>query len=108
MAGESDAFEIACEVILSRTSLTGPQVRGSVRLALKEGGLRAKTVSTRQLLAVVERLMPERLVAQGLESDDARRVCDAVSTRLEAYTDPVQDIGPGSMLDRLDRAREKG
>lgn len=106
MAGESEAFELVCEIIADKTSLTGPQVRGSVRLALKEGGLRAKVVTSRQLLAVVDRLMPDRLVAQGVERDQAIRVCKSVIVRLSKLNDKAREVGPGEMLGRLDRARQ--
>ncbi len=105
MAGESPSFEIACEVIEQNTRLTRPQVRGSVRLALKEGGLRPTLVGARQLVAVVEQLMASRLVAQGVPEDDAQRVCALVVARLRASEADQPDVGPGEMLTRLDKAR---
>ena len=105
MAGESPSFELACEVIEQNTSLTRPQVRGTVRLALKEGGLRPTLVGAGQLVAVVQMLMPTRLVGQGLSEEEAKRVCDQVVTRLEGMRSEQPDVGPGEMLNRLDKAR---
>lgn len=105
MAGESPSFEIACEVIEQNTRLTRPQVRGSVRLALKDGGLRPTLVGARQLIAVVEQLMPGRLAAQGVPEDEAKRVCELVVARLHSSEADQPDVGPGEMLSRLDKAR---
>ncbi|MEO1175021.1 MAG: hypothetical protein AAFX94_23645 [Myxococcota bacterium] len=101
----SPAFEIVCSILQEQTQLTGPQVRGSVRLALKAGGLRPSTVTAPELIAVFERLMPRRLVGQGLSAEEAERVCSAVISRLE-NTDDRGATGPGDMLNRLDKARD--
>ncbi|MEM6531020.1 MAG: hypothetical protein AAF654_00285 [Myxococcota bacterium] len=105
MNGATAAFEIACSILQEQTELTGPQVRGCVRLALKAGGLRAATVSARELAVVFERLMPRRLMAQGLSAAASGQVCSTVIARL-ATTEDGTGTRPGDMLTRLDRARD--
>ncbi|MEL6543468.1 MAG: hypothetical protein AAFQ82_02510 [Myxococcota bacterium] len=105
MAGESPSFEQACDVLEHNTSLTRPQVRGAVRLALKEGGLRPTLVGARQLTAVAKQLLPSRLVAQGLSEGEAAQVCELVVKRLESAAGDQPDVGPGMILNRLDKAR---
>jgi hypothetical protein len=55
VADESPAFLAACETIVERTGMAAALVRGTVRLALREGGLSDEAVSAAQL--TVERLL---------------------------------------------------
>jgi len=65
---DSIAFTTACEALESASSLDRLEARGTVRLALKEAGLDAGTVSPSQLRVVVEKVLPNELESRGVDS----------------------------------------
>ena len=64
-------FEFVCGELERRTSLGRLEARGTVRLALKEAGLSANTVSVREMQVVLERLLPAALASRGIDGGDA-------------------------------------
>ena len=59
----SAAFEWTCQEIEGVTSLDTLEARGTVRLALKEAGLDARSASPHQIAVVVERILASELPA---------------------------------------------
>ena len=72
----SDLFELAAEQLEQQTALERLEVRGTLRLALKQAGLSPRGLDVAQLAVVFEKLMPGELVSRGIE--DAATACDAV------------------------------
>jgi hypothetical protein len=70
------AFDALCTGLESETSLNQLEARGTVRIALKEAGLDAKTASAEQLRVVIAKLLPSELEARGVENVAA--VCDSL------------------------------
>lgn len=70
---ESRAFDFLCDALERETSLDRLAARGTVRIALKEAGLEARTAQATQLLVVVEKLLPGELTNRGVA--DAAAVC---------------------------------
>ncbi|MEM6732860.1 MAG: hypothetical protein AAF658_14980 [Myxococcota bacterium] len=101
----SEAFYSVCAELERVTSLTGPQIRGAVRLSLKSAGLEAALVGTREMRAVAERVLPEKLRAQGVSESDLVTALDAIARALGS-DEERERAGPASMFDRLDRARK--
>ncbi|MEM6531974.1 MAG: hypothetical protein AAF654_05090 [Myxococcota bacterium] len=101
----SDTFNIVCKALERATDLTGPQVRGTVRLALKSSGLEASLVGPQEMRAVLEQVMPEKLRAQGIDDDALPSVLAKIAKALDAKA-PVEPEGPASLFARLDRARK--
>ena len=99
----SKAFEYACEELERDGSLSGPQARGTVRLALKEAGFEPRKVQPSQLIAVFERLMKARLTAQGIGSDQANALCSKIVHGLSQIEETGGGDSAASMFDRLDR-----
>jgi hypothetical protein len=86
---DSAAFDWICSEIEERTSLDRLEARGTVRLALKDAGLEARTVTTDQMKVVLERVLPKELAARGIEDGD--RICAELIPGLAAI-----DAGPGA------------
>jgi hypothetical protein len=82
---DAAVFDWICAELEARTSLDRLEARGTVRLALKEAGLEARTVTADQMKVVLERVLPKELVARGVQ--DSERVCADLApglVRLEA------------------------
>jgi len=72
----ADLFDVAAGALERRTGLGSLEARGTLRLALKAGGVAARGLSELQLRAVMEKLMPHELEVRGVSDADA--VCAAV------------------------------
>lgn len=72
----ADLFDVAAGALERRTGLGSLEARGTLRIALKAGGVAARGLSEPQLRAVLERLMPHELEVRGVR--DAEAVCAAV------------------------------
>ncbi len=88
---ESQAFTIACEQLEQASSLERIEARGTIRLALKEAGLDAASVSGSQLSVVVDKILPRELEARGVS--DTASVCSTIKSALAAAPDTD---GPGN------------
>jgi hypothetical protein len=77
---DAAVFDWICTELEARTSLDRLEARGTVRLALKEAGLEARTVTADQMKVVLERVLPKELVARGIE--DAESVCAGLAPGL--------------------------
>lgn len=78
---ESAAFEAACSCLEKSGALDRLAARGTIRLALKAGGLDAKTVTPRQLDVVLTRLLPAELTSRGIAAPED--LCARISKALE-------------------------
>jgi len=96
---DAAAFDFVCEQLESQSSLDRLEARGTVRLALKQSGLEARTVSPDQMRVVVQKVLPGELATRGVEGAEALcgRLADAVA-RLEAA--PAGDA-PDEVFRRL-------
>ncbi len=77
----SAVFDVTCDAITRHTSLGDALARGTLRLALTEGGLNAETVDVTQMKAVVSRLLSAELSAHGI--DDVEGTCRRITEILE-------------------------
>jgi hypothetical protein len=73
---QRNLFELAADLLERHSELDRLEARGALRLALKDAGLRAEALSSRELDAVLQKLMPERLAKMGV--DDGPAVCERV------------------------------
>lgn len=99
MAG-SQAFEWLCEAIEAGTSLERLEARGTVRIALKEAGLEARTATPAELAVVVAKILPRELRQRGV--GDADSVCSRLTAGLRNLDagSQVQDT-PDAIFRRL-------
>ncbi len=77
---DSAAFEWACGELERRSELDRLEARGTVRLALRSGGLEARTVTAVELASVFDKLLPRGLDARGVPDGDA--LCAAIAAGL--------------------------
>jgi len=75
-------FDFVSDELERLTSLGKLEARGTVRLALKAAGLDARTVTTEQMVATLEKVMPSEVRARGVK--DADQVCRTLVTALVA------------------------
>ena len=96
---DSLAFQTVCAALEAGSTLDRLEARGTVRLALRQSGFEARSVTARQLAVVVERVLPEELRARGVEIT----ICKDLSNALcELSDDPAaQCESPEDLFVRL-------
>lgn len=75
-------FEQIADGLEDRTDLEKLEARGTVRLALRQAGLDAGSVTAAQMLVVPAEVLPAELNARGVAQ--AESVCEAIQTALNA------------------------
>ena len=73
-------FDFAADQLEQHTSFSRLEARGTLRIALKDAGLDARSVTAGQLCVVFEKVMPVELEKRGLK--DASEVCSALIQEL--------------------------
>lgn len=98
---ESSVFDWLCNSLESQTPLNRLEARGTVRLALKEAGLEAKTVTPDQIAVVIEKVLPDELEARAVEDGPAicRRLAQEVG-QLQIEATASAD-SPEAVFERL-------
>ena len=77
---ETRSFAVVCEMLEGRTRLDRLQARGTVRLALKEAGIDPAAVTPREMIVVLEKILPGELRARGVASPES--LCRELATSL--------------------------
>ena len=96
---DSPAFEWVCEQLIERSSLDRLEARGTVRIALKQAGLEARSVTPEQLAVVVQKILPSELTSRGV--DTVEEVCQRILTGLRSVAaGPVSET-PDAVFKRL-------
>jgi len=96
---DSPAFEFACDELERATSLDRLEARGTVRLALKEAGLEASSITPSQMAAVMTKLLPNELASRGVEGGDA--ICAAIASGLAQLPEEAAGDTPEAVFLRL-------
>ena len=94
-------FDQIAAALESRTKLEKLEARGTLRLALKEAGLNADSLTVDQVRVVIEKVLPGELEARGVEAP--AEVCAqlaAEARNIEVTAGPVAD-SPESVFARL-------
>jgi hypothetical protein len=99
---ESRTFETACSVLEQSGGLDCLVARGTVRLALKQAGLDAKTVTAHELVVVARRLLPGELRARGVA--DPEGLCGRIEKALESVESDAGASSPEAIFARLGRS----
>jgi hypothetical protein len=95
-------FDFVSDELVRLTRLEKLEARGTVRLALKAAGLDVRTVTTPQMVATLQKVMPGEIRARGVEDGD--QVCRTIVTSLEAAhpsSGAVQPESPEAIFRRL-------
>lgn len=99
---DSPAFALVCDHLERATSLARPAARGTVRLALKEAGFDAESVSPTQMMVVTEKVLPAELRALRISDVDGH--CSTIRARLkrlQAGVKPGDAQSPEAVFARL-------
>ena len=75
-------FDLVADELERRTDLAKLEARGTVRLALKEAGLDARSVTAEQMGVILHKVLPGEMQSRGVE--DAASTCDGIHTTLKA------------------------
>lgn len=90
----SAAFSWTCGEIERATSLSELVARGTVRLALKQAGLDAGSVSGDEMAIVLREILPRELAARAIANAD--KLCAEIAQRIRgrnfAGGDAVADV----------------
>jgi hypothetical protein len=98
MAG-SNAFTTLCEELERSSTLDRLEARGTVRLALKQGGLEASNASAAQLVVIAEKILPDELRTRGI--DDPEAVCSHLTSALMKVPEEQLADSPEAVFKRL-------
>jgi hypothetical protein len=80
----SPIFEWLSEELARRSSLTLLQSRGTIRIALDNAGVEARTLRMGPALVVVERILPRELTVRGIAN--AATMCTELALALRSAT----------------------
>ena len=77
---QSELFDSVAEQLEQITGLDRLEARGTLRIALKQAGLNAKTLTLRELGVIFEKVMPDELKLRGI--GDAAGICGTLIRNL--------------------------
>jgi hypothetical protein len=90
----SPAFTWTCAEIERATTLSELVARGTVRLALKQAGLEAQSVSGDEMAIVLREILPRELAARAIPH--APKLCSEIAVRIQGRNfkgaDAVVDV----------------
>jgi hypothetical protein len=87
-------FDFVSDELVRLTKLEKLEARGTVRLALKAAGLDVRTVTTQQMVATLQKVMPAEIRARGVENGE--QICRTIATGLEAAHPSSGAVNPES------------
>ena len=96
---DSTVFETVCDGLERATSLGRLEVRGTVRIALKQAGLDPRTVRGDEMAVVLRKLMPGELQSRGIANGE--KVCEAISRGLGGVASRSAEESPEEIFKRL-------
>jgi len=96
---DSKAFDYVCGQLEEKTELDRLAARGTVRLALKQAGLEARSVAPEQMKVVVEKLLPGELSCRGIAAGAG--LCAAIGTGLTGMGSGPAVETPDAVFRRL-------
>lgn len=81
---DAAAFDWLCTELESKSSLDRLEARGTIRIALKQAGLDVRTITLDQMQVVIDKVLPEELMARGI--DDGSAICTALSQSIKGQS----------------------
>ena len=96
---DSPVFDLVCTKLEALTDLDRLAARGTVRLALKQAGLEARTVTGDQMGVVLDKVLPSELVARGIEGGEA--MCVEIASGLAGMDSFAEAETPDAVFKRL-------
>jgi hypothetical protein len=99
LAADSPAFEVACAALERLSGLSLLEARGTMRLALRDAGMDANTVTAKQLAVVVARVLPRELESRDVR--DPARMCDQICAALATVEEAPRTRSALETFERL-------
>ena len=99
MSAIPELFAWLAQALEQRTPMNAAQCRGTVRLALKNAGLEAKSVTAPELRVVLHKIMPRELEVRGI--DDGTKVCTELVADLDGADVAPAEPSPRSQADSV-------
>ena len=96
---DSEAFEEVCALLEGLTEFSRLEARGTIRIALKQAGLKPALVRASELIVVVRAVLPTELESRGIKEADS--VCAQLSSALSRISDFPSCETPESVFSRL-------
>ena len=96
---DSVGFEHSCRQLEAETDLTRLEARGTIRLALKQAGFSASSVSSAQLPVVVTEVLGQELQERNVAEPE--RVVERLAAALRALPDSTSGETPEAVFARL-------
>jgi hypothetical protein len=97
--GDSAVFDFVCDRIEQSAKMDRLAARGTVRLALKQAGLEARSVTPQQMSVVLERVLPGELGSRGVEGGEA--LCASIRSGLSSVATGGEQDTPDAVFRRL-------
>lgn len=82
---DSKVFTWVSQELAAATPLSDIEARGTVRLALKEAGLEARSVDAEQMAVVLRQVLPRELASRGIDAPEV--LCSGMVPRLPRDAD---------------------
>ena len=96
---DRSVFDLVSDKIEEHTSLNRLESRGTLRIALKDAGFDAKSVSSNQLVVVVQKLLPQHFQERGIL--DPESVCRMIAGCLSGASSLESPDSPEAIFSRL-------
>jgi len=96
---DSEVFEQVCGELERATSLNRLEVRGTVRIALRDAGLDSRSVRPDQMTVVLQKVLPAALASRGIA--DGERACSAIVRALLSAPAGAAHESPEDIFRRL-------
>ncbi len=96
---DSPVFEFVSEFLEGATSLDRLESKGTVRLALKQAGLEARSVTADQMVVVLEKIMSHELATRGVA--DVEPLLDRLGSQLNSRNFDTESDSPEAVFARL-------
>lgn len=90
-------FEFIAAQIEERTDLDKLEARGTLRIALKEAGLDARSVTPEQMAVMLMKTMPRELATRGVENIE--QLCEGLITATKGFAATSPSSTPESPED---------
>ena len=96
---DAEAFDFVCDQLEQHTMLDRLAARGTVRIALKEAGREARTVTPDQMTVVADKVLPTELDSRGIT--DAQSICADIKRGLGSLDSGAGPDTPDAVFKRL-------
>lgn len=96
---DAAAFDFVCEQLEARTALDRLAARGTVRIALKQGGLDSRSVTPQQMAVVVEKVLAGELSTRGIANAPA--LCAELAGKVRKLAQGATADTPDAVFRRL-------